>query len=64
MTQRRSHAVEKRHDGNEQGQRHHKRGGKDLRMIISATSCKICWVCASMIIVPLKKTGYKDVKLI
>ena len=30
MTQRRSHAVEKRHDGNEQGQRHHKRGGKDF----------------------------------
>ena len=30
MTQRRSHAIEKRHDGNEQGQRHHKGGGKDF----------------------------------
>ena len=30
MTQRRGHAIEKRHDGNEQGQRHHKGGGKDF----------------------------------
>ena len=31
-----------------------------LRTIIAATSCKIFWVCASMIIVTLKKSGYKD----
>ena len=30
MAQRRSHAVEKRHDGNEQGQRHHKGNDKDF----------------------------------
>lgn len=30
MTQGRSHAIEKRHDGNEQGQRHRKGGGKDF----------------------------------
>lgn len=34
-----------------------------LRTIISATSRKIRLVCASMIIVPLKKSGYKDVEL-
>jgi hypothetical protein len=30
MTQGKSHAIEKRHDVNEQGQRHHKWGGKDF----------------------------------